>query len=478
MYQTKSGKKFPIIVLFSLMLIKSSVSFLLSPGPVFIKGGPKAFCSTYCLVHTKLFANGNESDEDDDNDERKEKEKMYDEVLKNSMSKLFKNEKKPSNPFEEGVTAIGGKGSLYDEEDLMSVLSTHTEFSEQLTESIEPVETMDSFSLHDLVKNLIEEPNDDRCVDIKNINSRPDLLENVKSIRAIASDVDGTILTSSQTLHPITRNAIKDAVEVASVSSSGTIEENEPESISSRFFFLATGKSRKGAFSSLGTEISTLLDQSNVPGVYLQGLYCVDGNKNVVFEKKLTKPAIAAVEEVVSKENISIVGYDGDYLCTSEVSDIVRHLHEHYGEPMPELLQGGRSLAQYSPLLHKILLLDDDVQKLSNIVRPQLERLTSEYNVTITQAIPTMLEVLPANCSKAVGVEKLCQALGIDMQTELLALGDAENDTDMLKNACIGVAMGNGCDLAKSSADFTMLETNDDGAAGIAINNFGFIKER
>ena len=57
---------------------------------------------------------------------------------------------------------------------------------------------------------------------------------------------------------------------------------------------------------------------------------------------------------------------------------------------------------------------------------------------------------------------------------QLLALGDAENDIDMLEMAAVGVAVGNACELAKSSADFVMDKTNDEGGAGAAINRFIF----
>jgi len=83
-----------------------------------------------------------------------------------------------------------------------------------------------------------------------------------------------------------------------------------------------------------------------------------------------------------------------------------------------------------------------------------------------------MLEYLPGGCSKAHGVKELCKHLGIDPTTQLLALGDAENDAEMLEMASIGVAMGNGCPMAKDSADYVMGITNSEGAAGAAIEKF------
>eukprot|EP00579_Thalassiosira_antarctica_P026273 CAMPEP_0202007956 /NCGR_PEP_ID=MMETSP0905-20130828/12296_1 /ASSEMBLY_ACC=CAM_ASM_000554 /TAXON_ID=420261 /ORGANISM="Thalassiosira antarctica, Strain CCMP982" /LENGTH=478 /DNA_ID=CAMNT_0048565999 /DNA_START=16 /DNA_END=1452 /DNA_ORIENTATION=- len=286
------------------------------------------------------------------------------------------------------------------------------------------------------------------------------------SIRAIATDVDGTLL-SGQYLHPRTQEAILKAIDQAYTST-------EKQKI--QHFFPATGKSRKGAEISLGPIIGPLLYQC--PGVYIQGLYCVDKEGNVVFEKKLSASAVWAAEALVAEFGISIVGYDGDDLYTTEQTDVVISLSEYYGEPTVQLIadEGTDSvikLADHEPGIHKLLLMDNDLEKLA-LFRPKLEELAKRNGATVTQAIPTMLELLPAGCSKADGVERLCEALGVDGATELLALGDAENDAGMLESAAIGIAVGNACPRAMDAADFIMRERHDEGAAGLAMNLFGF----
>jgi HAD superfamily hydrolase (TIGR01484 family) len=243
-----------------------------------------------------------------------------------------------------------------------------------------------------------------------------------------------------------------------------------------RHFFPATGKSRAGAIISLGPDIGSLL--LNIPGVYVQGLYCVDGNGNVIFEKRLPTSAIRAAERLASEYGLSVVAYDGDDLYTTDRTDIVVRLSEYHGEPEVNLLideVSGRpmELADHVPGAHKLLLMHDDLEKLA-IVRSRLEEVASTHDATVTVALPTMLELLPAGCSKAYGVERVCEALGVDPTAELLALGDAENDSEMLRMASIGVAVGNACPIAKDAADFVMRERNDEGGAGLAMNLFGF----
>ena len=348
------------------------------------------------------------------------------------------------------------KADLYENDDLLRLISIHNLFS-------------DEYTLETPFSKPMFEPTTSTPTSLLQSNISffdEDTKIKVQSIRAIASDVDGTLLSSRQTLHPRTKLAIKHAIDLAS----------RKQSLD--YFFLATGKSRRGALNSLGYEVENWININHMPGVYLQGLYCVDGNGNVVFEKKLSSQAIAAAEVLVSTHGISIVAYNGDALFTTKATEIVRHLHDHYGEPMPlelsTLEKSCTKLIDYKSGFHKILLMDDNIVRLREVIRPQLEDLAKQHNACVTQAIPTMLELLPEGCSKALGVSKVCEALKIDMSRELLAMGDAENDVGMLTNAAIGVAVGNACPKAKEAADFVMTETNDEGGAGAAMELFGF----
>lgn len=299
----------------------------------------------------------------------------------------------------------------------------------------------------------------------------------------IQPDVDGTLL-SGRYLHPITRDAIIRGIHKAYDIGPATNDDGggdddivvADDGGSVRHFFPATGKSRAGAVISLGPDIGSLL--SKIPGVYVQGLFCVDGSGNVIFERKLPTSAIRAAESLASEYGLSIVAYDGDNLYTTDRTDIVVRLSAYHGEPEVALLMdedSGRAmeLADHVPGMHKLLLMDDDLEKLA-IVRLRLEDVASTHDASVTVALPTMLELLPAGCSKAHGVERVCEALGIDPTRELLALGDAENDSEMLRMASIGVAVGNACPIAKDAADFVMRERNDEGGAGLAMNLFGF----
>lgn len=60
----------------------------------------------------------------------------------------------------------------------------------------------------------------------------------------------------------------------------------------------------------------------------IQGLYCIDREGNVVFEKKLSPTVVKEAEQLVADCKISICGYDGDNLYTTEQADVVVSLSE------------------------------------------------------------------------------------------------------------------------------------------------------
>jgi hydroxymethylpyrimidine pyrophosphatase-like HAD family hydrolase len=75
-----------------------------------------------------------------------------------------------------------------------------------------------------------------------------------------------------------------------------------------------------------------------------------------------------------------------------------------------------------------------------------------------------LLQVLPLGASKGAGVAWLLNHLGLN-PAGMLALGDGENDIEMLQLAAVGVAMGNAGAKVKGVADAVMASNDEDGVA-------------
>ena len=375
--------------------------------------------------------------------------------------------------FELQDEKVKDKGDLYEDEELESLLELHKQLSPKTQAKKETEDPQDLIpSLHDLVQLAVQEADDKEGAnentkkddDQADGHSFPWLTDEIVRnklplIKAIASDVDGTLVTPEGGMHPRTKSAIQRAVQAAF---------SPIDKLS--YFFPATGKTRWGTLNSMGEEVASVVRQC--PGVYIQGLYCVNANDEVIFEKRLITSAVEAAEELAAEYGAAIVAYDGDNLySTDPTKQEVIDLHKKWGEPMSEPID---AISKHGPSVHKILIMDDDLEKLAEI-RPKLEALGWDFEACVTQAIPSMLEFLPQGCSKGLGVQKLCEHLGIDPATQLLALGDAENDAEMLEMSSIGVAVGNAGTIAREAADIVLDETADEGGAGLAMEVLGGI---
>ena len=83
---------------------------------------------------------------------------------------------------------------------------------------------------------------------------------------------------------------------------------------------------------------------------------------------------------------------------------------------------------------------------------------------------PTYLEIVPPSSNKQQAVAFLCERYGIQ-KDDVIAIGDSENDIDMINYSGTGIAMGNAPDSVKSVADFVTLTNDEDGVA-LAISKF------
>lgn len=115
--------------------------------------------------------------------------------------------------------------------------------------------------------------------------------------------------------------------------------------------------------------------------------------------------------------------------------------------------------------LYKINLFSKSVEK-----REQLLKDLADINLTYTFSEITSLECTAKGVSKAAGLEILCKKLNIPLE-KTIAVGDADNDLEIMKSAGLSVAMGNANEKIKSIAD-VIVKDNDSGGCAQAISDF------
>lgn len=86
----------------------------------------------------------------------------------------------------------------------------------------------------------------------------------------------------------------------------------------------------------------------------------------------------------------------------------------------------------------------------------------AEKNFQILLHYDNIGEIVPKGFTKASGIQRVCDLLGID-QADTIAVGDSINDVDMLQFAGCGIAMGNATEPAKEIADYVTTDIFEDG---------------
>lgn len=76
------------------------------------------------------------------------------------------------------------------------------------------------------------------------------------------------------------------------------------------------------------------------------------------------------------------------------------------------------------------------------------------------------LEFTKCGVSKAVGVQFLAESLNISKE-EVMAVGDSENDLEMIRSVGLGVAMGNASETVKNAADEVTFTNDEEGVAAV-----------
>lgn len=114
-------------------------------------------------------------------------------------------------------------------------------------------------------------------------------------------------------------------------------------------------------------------------------------------------------------------------------------------------------------LIVKVMFVD--APEVLDAILPKLPQWVKD-RYTILRSAPIFLEFLDPEVNKGMGVHAVTEALGLK-QSQVICVGDAQNDLAMIEYAQLGVAMGNATDELKAAADFVTLSNEQDGVAHV-----------
>lgn len=267
----------------------------------------------------------------------------------------------------------------------------------------------------------------------------------MKEYRMIAFDMDGTLLNSSghisETVHRALERAVaqgKRVIICTGRSFRELMDYDEKEFKDIRYYVcengtLAYDSFEKKIISAVHIQeklVRHILDLAEGEDVMV---YLASGGQNMVNRKDAERMEYFHAERYKDIELRSAVLHE----------DIIGSYRER---PVP---------------VEKMNLYSADIK-----LRDHFYELLKELPISLVYAEETGLEIMPPGISKASGFLALCEYLKIPPE-ETIAVGDSDNDIELLKAAGLGVAMGNAKPCVKEAGDAETADNDHDGCAKV-----------
>lgn len=282
-----------------------------------------------------------------------------------------------------------------------------------------------------------------------------------REIKLVALDLDGTLFNDKLKITEENQNAIRAAV------ATGT------------HVVISTGR----PYTALPVEKLTELGihyaiTSNGGGIYLMP------QKECLYSKSMSPETIIPIIRYLQTKDIQYDAFiGGNRYRESSRQNIVDRLTQ-FPEATRKLVKNNAMFVD--DLADFIEVLNLDVEKMTINFYPLLDGtykdrddvwnyLSSIPEITALCGGYMNMEYTLAGTTKARGLQFLTELLDVPMECTM-AVGDTQNDADIMQAAAIGVAMGNASNNIKAIADFVTKSNNESGVA-YAIDKFVFGEE-
>ena len=271
----------------------------------------------------------------------------------------------------------------------------------------------------------------------------------------LVTDLDGTLLNENSVITPRVADALRRAMALG-------VE-----------VVVATGKARPAAIKAAATQgLDGIIVGKNTPGVFLQGLEVYGRGGALVYEAKMpedvTRDAFMMMEDVVH-DGLALTAFCGDTCATLAPSVLLDELHHTYHEPASEIA-GSVDEILSNNTVRKLLLMGPSKESIDGV--RSIWEAAFRGRAEVTQAVADMLEILPLGNDKSKGVQAVLKSMDVNPMTDVVAIGDGENDAEMLRVVGCGVAMANATEKTKSGAAHVLDASNAQDGVAEAIDRF------
>ena len=218
--------------------------------------------------------------------------------------------------------------------------------------------------------------------------------------------------------------------------------------------FIATGRLMKHV---------AIVNDIEVDGyITVNGGYCITSAGEVIFESAFPR---ATVERVIDLSEQ--YGFDLNVMTHEDM----------YVSSMGERVKKIASMINIMPTVAdvRVIAATQPVVQMCPYISRELEQKIMPLlpDCVGSRWIETFMDLNVRGVDKSLGIQQVMNYYGLTM-AEAMAFGDGGNDLPMVRDAAVGVAMGNACDELKAVADYITSSVDEDGVSR-ALEHFGLI---
>ena len=256
--------------------------------------------------------------------------------------------------------------------------------------------------------------------------------EDLKRIRLVVADVDGTLVDSRSQISQKTIDAVKELKKTGVK------------------FALGTGRSNnmvEALVRLMGGDLCSLSNNGSL--VYDHG------EKKVIYIKALTKDQSEAILNEILNNGWDFISYSRTHMYYS-------HYDAFIERKLQQVTQGAFELSDFPDFRFKEITSFDQIDDPNELLK--IAEIASSVGAELKNSGEKFEAIFPKGISKQSGMQKLQEYLGVSKE-ETAAIGDFDNDLPLFAQAKYKVAMGNASEVLKKQANIFTDSNDEDGVA-------------
>lgn len=174
----------------------------------------------------------------------------------------------------------------------------------------------------------------------------------------------------------------------------------------------------------------------------------LDKKKKLIYEQYFDKETIQKIIDISNQTGVSVeLKTFNDYFLVTQKNKAVEKAYKYFNIREPKVKRN----ISYDNII-AIMLFGEE--------KSSYDEFSLIDEIKIHPGVHCYADVTMKGYNKGKGIKKSLEALN---KKKYIAIGDSMNDYDMLKQADVSIAMGNGENKLKETADYVTRNVDDDG---------------